>query len=131
MVTYSLNLEKLGKVKDSVERVKRITRSEYENKKEFFSLPEEEQVNIVLGFFTRRKLYELKAGIEYLLDSESFEKWLEMRFWSHPILERVSLWMIKKCVRDEGYREKVLKTIDYLLKPHLEQAKAMKGELKW
>ncbi|TRZ53774.1 MAG: transcriptional regulator, partial [Dehalococcoidia bacterium] len=65
LVNYSLNHEKIGKMNETVERIKRITKSEYEDKKEFFSLPEEEQVNIVLGFFTRKKLYQLKAGIEY------------------------------------------------------------------
>lgn len=115
LVLYSLNLEKIGNSKETADRVKRITRTEYETKKEFFALSEEKQVNIVLHFFTQRKLYEIKAGIEHLLDPDSFEKWLGWKFWSHPILERVSLWMIKKCVEDEDYRKRTLKIIDDVL----------------
>jgi len=115
LVTYSLNFEKIGEMKEYSERVKRIAKYQHENKKEFFSLPEKEQVNFVLGFLTRRKLYEIQARIELELEPDSFEKWFVMRFWSHPILEQVTFWMIKKCAEDEVYRKKILKIINDIL----------------
>jgi len=115
LVTYSLNLEKIGKMKEYSERVKRIAKSQYENMKDFFSLPEEEQVSFVLSFLNRRKLYEIQARIEHELDPDSFEKWFVVRFWSHPILEQVTVWMIKKCAKDEVYRKKILKIINDIL----------------
>jgi DNA-binding transcriptional ArsR family regulator len=115
LVTYSLNLEKIGKMKEYSERVKRIVKSEYESKEEFFSLTEKEQVSTLLDFLSLRKLNEIKAQIEYGLDPESFEKWFAVRFWAHPALERVTVWMIKKCVEDEVYRKNILKIIDDIL----------------
>ena len=115
LVTYSLNLEKIGKAKEYAERVKRIAKSQYENKKEFFSRTEKEQVNMVLNYLSFKKLHETKARIEYLLDPKSFEKWFAVRFWMHPALELVFVWMIKRCVRDEAYRERILEIIDDIL----------------
>jgi len=115
LVTYSLNREKIKKMYEYSERVKKILKSEYENKKEFFALPENEQVNFVLSFLIRRKLYEIQTRIEHELDPESFDKWLAVRFSAHPALDRVTVWLIKKCVEDEVYRKKILKIINDIL----------------
>jgi len=111
LVTYSLNREKIGKMKEYSERVKRIVKSEYENEKEFFSLPENEQMNIVQALLVYRKLGELQALIDYELEPESFEKWFLVRFWANHMLERPFYWISKKCVEDEPYRNKILKII--------------------
>ena len=118
LVTYSLNLEKIGKMKEYSERVKKIAKYQSENQKEFFSLPEKRQVNLALGFLVYRKLHEIQAGIEYQLDPENFEKWFVMGFYRHPILEQVTAWIIKKCVQDERYRKKILKIIDDVLEEY-------------
>jgi len=115
LVTYSLNLEKIGKMKEYSERVERIANSQHENKEEFFSRTENEQVNMVLNYLSFKKLHEIKARIEYLLDPESFDKWFAVRLWIHPALELVTIWMIKKCVKDEAYRKRILKIIDGIL----------------
>ena len=114
-VTYSLNREKIGKMYEYSERAKKILESEYENKKEFFALPENEQVNFFLSFIIQRKLFEIQARIEHELDPESFEKWFVVRFSAHPALDRVTVWLIKKCVEDEVYRKKILKIINDIL----------------
>ena len=118
LVTYSLNLEKIGKMKEYSDRVKRIAKYQHENKEEFFSLPERRQVTFVLSFLMYRKLHEIQAGIDHLLDPESFEKWFVMRFYSHPIMEQATFWMIRKCVEDEVYRKKILKIVDDILEEY-------------
>jgi DNA-binding HxlR family transcriptional regulator len=115
LVTISLNLEKIGKTREYYERIERILKSESENKKWFFSLPEKEQVKTLLAFLSTRKLNEIKAQIEFGLDPESFEKWFAVKLWSIPLLERANFWMIKKCVEDEVYRKKILAIIDDVL----------------
>lgn len=115
LVTYSLNLEKIGKSKEIAERAKKIIKLEHENKKEFFSYTEDKQVNVVLDFIIRRKLHEIQARIEYELDPESFEKWFALSFWTQPMLERVPFWMIIKAIDDEVYRKRILKIINDIL----------------
>lgn len=115
LVTYSLNLEKIGKTREYNEQIKRILKSDRDNREWFFSLPEKEQVSTILTFLNVRKLYEIKALIVYGLDPESFEKWFAAKLWSNPLLERANLWMIKKCVEDEAYRKKILEIINNVL----------------
>ena len=115
LVTYSLNLEKIGEMKEYAERVKRIAKSQKENMQEFFSLPEEKQINILLHFLEIRKLYEIKSRIEVELIPDSFEKWFVLKFWAHPALEQVTAWVVKKCAKDEIYRKKILEIIDDVL----------------
>jgi len=112
-VTYSLNLEKIGKMKEYSERVKRISKSQRENKELFFSMSEREQVDTLLRFLCFRKLHELEARIEVELEPDSFEKWFVLRFWYHPSLEQVPVWIVKRCAKDEAYREEILKNIEY------------------
>ena len=58
-VTYSLNLEKIGKAKEYSERVKRVSESQRENMKEFFSMSERQQVDqeaLLLAKFLRNEM---------------------------------------------------------------------------
>jgi DNA-binding transcriptional ArsR family regulator len=122
LVTYSLNLEKIGESKEIMERAKRIEQSERKNREEFFALTEKKQVDLLLNFLLERKLYEIQALIEYKLDPESFGKWLTVRWWDSPMLEQPKFWIVKKCVEDETYRKKILKIIDEWLKPKPEKS---------
>ena len=115
LVTYSLNLEKIGEAKEYSERVKRIAKNQAENMQEFFSLTEKEQIDRLLGFQSYRKLSELKARIELELEPDSFGKWFVLKFWSQPILEQLPAWIVKRCAKDEVYRMKILKIIDATL----------------
>lgn len=130
-VTYSLNFEKIGKIKGYWEKAEKVAAFLEKDRDTFFSLPENEQVTLLLHFMNVRKLLEIQARIAFELDRSSFEKQFGVLFWTSSRFERHELWMIQKCVKDEKYREEVLKTINQLLKPQLEQAKAMKGEFKW
>lgn len=111
-VTYSLNLEKIGKAKEYSERVKRISDSQRENKEFFFTMSERGQVDMLLRFLCIRKLYELEARIDVALEPDSFEKWFILRFWYHPSLEQIPVWIVERCAKDEVYREKILKNIE-------------------
>ena len=113
-VTYSLNLEKIGKMKDYAVRVKKISESQRENMKLFFSLSERKQVDMLLRFLCFRKLHELEARIEVELEPDNFEKWFILRFWYHPSLEQIPAWIVKRCAKDGVYREKILKNIEDL-----------------
>jgi hypothetical protein len=112
LMIYGVNPEKFGKGKEYIERGKRISRNLREIKKEFFSRPENEQVNITLNLVVIRKLHEIQALIEHLLDPESFEKWLAVKFYSISILEQPSILMIRECVKDEVYRKRIFKITD-------------------
>jgi hypothetical protein len=114
-VTISVNLEKIGKTKEYYEQIKRVIKSERKNKEWFFSLTEKEQIEQLLIFLTTRKLHEIKAQIEYGLDTESFDKWFAMKLWSNPLLERINIWLMTKCFEDEFYRKKILKIIDEIM----------------
>lgn len=111
-VTYSLNLEKIGEMKEYAERVKRITKNQNENMQEFFALTEEKQINRLLGFQNYRKLYEIKARIELELEPDSFEKLFILNFFNLPALEQLTVWVVKRCVKDEVYRKKILEIIE-------------------
>jgi DNA-binding HxlR family transcriptional regulator len=112
MVTYSLNLEKIGKMKEYSDRIKKIVESQRENLQMFFSFSERQQVDMLLRFLCFRKLYELESRIELELEPDSFEKWFVLNFWSHPVLEQLPIWITKRCAKDEAYRNKILKTIE-------------------
>ena len=112
LVTYSLNLEKIGRMKEYSERVKRIVKSQSENMNLFFSRSEKKQVETVLSFLSYRKLYEIESRIEYALEPDSFEKWFVINFWRSPLLEQLTNWMVKRCAEDDIYREKILISIE-------------------
>ena len=115
LVTISVNFEKIGKTKEYYEQIKRVIKSERKNKEWFFSLTEKEQVHNLLVFLTERKLHEIKAQIDYELDSESFDKWFAVKLWSNPLLDRINIWLLEKCIEDEVYRKKILKIIEEIL----------------
>lgn len=115
LVTISLNLEKINKTREYNEQIKRVLKSERKNKEWFFSLTEKEQVEQLLVFLTARKLHEIKAQIDYGLDPESFDKWFALKLWSNPLLDRINIWLLRKCIDDEVYRKKILKIIDETL----------------
>ena len=121
LVTYSVNFDKIGKIKGLWEQQRRIVKDRKATEKEFFSLSESEQVNIVLSGLSLRKLYEIKARIDYELDPKNFEKQFAVLFWTNPTLEFVEFLMIEKCVEDKEYRKEVLKIIDKWLKPRTKQ----------
>ena len=111
-VIYSLNLEKGRKLKKYYERAKNIEESKYANEKEFYSLPENEQVNTALRILVIKTINELKARVEYKRESWSFEKKLAVGFWSLPVLNYSLFWIMKRCVKDDVYREKIFKILE-------------------
>jgi DNA-binding HxlR family transcriptional regulator len=114
-VTYILNYEKVTKTKGYWKRLKRIAEDFRENKQEFLSLPEEEQVKTVLGVLAVRKLQEIKMRVALELDPKNFEKQFAVMFWTSQALSFQEFWMIEKCVEDEAYRKRVFKMIDTYL----------------
>lgn len=126
-VTYSINFKKIGKIKSYWKNAEKIAAFLEKDKDSFFSLPVDEQVKLILYFMQIQKLFEIQARIAFESDPSNFEKQFGVLFWTSSRFERHEAWMIKKCGRDEGYKKEVLKTIDELVKPHIEQAEAMKG----
>lgn len=114
-VIYSLNLEKGKKLKKYHERAKNIIESKDVNKEEFYSLPENEQVNTALRILVLKAINGLKARVEYKQESWSFEKKLAVKFWNLPILNYSWFWIMEKCVRDDVYREKIFKILENTL----------------
>jgi len=125
-VTYSLNFEKIGKIKGYWKTAEKMAAFLEKDRDAFFSLPVKGQVKQLLRFMELRKLLEIQARIAFESNPSSFEKQFGVLFWTSSRFERHEVWMIEKCVKDVEYREEVLRTIDELLKPQLEQAKAMK-----
>ena len=112
LVSYSLNLEKIGRMKEYSERIKRITKFQKQNIQKLFSLSEKKQIEYTLSYLCFRKLYEIEARVEYALEPDSFEKWFVINFYHHPILEQLTDWIVKRCAEDDSYREKILKVIE-------------------
>jgi DNA-binding transcriptional ArsR family regulator len=117
MKIYSVDSNKVKKIKGVWERAKRIARSMRENRNKFFSLSEKDQMTLVLQILSARKLEEIRAQIAHKLEPKSFEKRLELVFLTSPYLTAAEGWVIERSVKDEAYRERVLKVIDELLKP--------------
>jgi DNA-binding transcriptional ArsR family regulator len=111
MVTYSLNLEKISKLKGYVEQMKKSIDSEQKNKKMFFSYPKKDQVQKMFEDLTYRKLKEIKARVDYGLNPD-FEKSLAVRFWVNPLQRLAETWMINECIKNEEYRKKIFDIID-------------------
>ena len=86
--------------------------AEIRTEKEFYSLPENEQVNTALSILVTKAINGLKAKIEYELDPWSFEKKIAVKFWDLPILNYSFFWIMKKCARDYAYREKIFKILE-------------------
>lgn len=121
LITYSVNYDKIGKIKGIWERTNRIAKSLRSSKREFFSQSEDQQVKIVLNVLVYRKLNEIKARIDYALDPKSFEKQFTLIFWTSPFLKVAEALVIEKSVEDEAYRKQILEVIDETLKPMIKQ----------
>lgn len=111
-VTLIINYEKIGKTEEYIDRMKRIIKTERENKKEFYSLPEDDQIKELIYFFSMRELHKIQARIDFELDPESFDKWFAVQLWYSSLLENPTGWMIEKCVTDEVYRNKITAIIN-------------------
>jgi DNA-binding Lrp family transcriptional regulator len=121
-VDYSLDFSGFRKIKEFTQRTKEIIKSTRENQKEFFALPEKEQIDTVLYTLAVRKLNEIQARIEYELEPQSLEKQVAVQFYRSPVLQQVEAWMIKKSIEDEIYRRKILKIIgDWLERSNKEE----------
>ena len=116
LVSYSANLEKTYRMKKYWKRFKAIKKFYGENQKEFFSFPESKQVSLILQFWVVRKLNEIKANVEFRLDSESLDKRLALLFWTSSLLDYVEQWLEQKCSEDEEYKSRIFREIDNLLK---------------
>jgi len=111
-VTYYLDVEKTNQLKKVAERTKRITKALKENEKEFYSLPEEEQVATVVLIEISRKIDEIRALIDYKLNPNDLGKIVYANFLQSPILHFGEKWIIKKSLEDEQYRKKVFKLLN-------------------
>ena len=112
LVTYYLDVEKTNQLKKVAERTKRITKALKENEKEFYSLPEEEQVATVVLIEISRKIDEIRALIDYKLNPNDLGKIVYANFLQSPILHFGEKWIIKKSLEDEQYRKKVFKLLN-------------------
>jgi hypothetical protein len=111
-VTYSLNQDKIGKLKEVGERTKNIVNHRRENEEEFLSLSIEDQIGNLISFFIHQKLEEIQAQIDYQLDPNNFDKHLALMFLNSPLFQFVEYWVINNALKDEDYRKAVLKRID-------------------
>lgn len=111
-VTYRLNMNKIGESKKYLDRAVRIAKNWTKEKESLFSLSVNEQVEIVLHTLAIRKLYEIQARIALELDPKNLEKQIGVLFWTSSIVENVEYWLIQKSLKDEKYREELLKTIN-------------------
>jgi len=115
-VTYSLNPQKIGRMKEFAERVKRIVKYQTENMRNFFSMSEKEQIDTLFASLCYRKLHEIDARIVFEQEPDSFEKWFILRFYNIPMLEQLSDWVVKRCAVDEDYRNSMHKFIKNYLR---------------
>lgn len=116
VVTYTVNLPKILRIKEYWKRAKSIGKSFGQNKKEFLSFSESQQVSIVLNLWLEKKLNEIRANVDFRLDRENLDKRIALMFWSSPLLDFAEQWLMQKCVEDEGYRKRVFKEIEASLK---------------
>jgi DNA-binding HxlR family transcriptional regulator len=111
-VTYSLNPEKIVKVKEIAERTKNIMKARKGTEEEFYELPEKEQIENVLMLELMRKLELIKAHVELGLDPNSLDKKVAVSFLESPLLRLAEHWVIKKSIEDANYRKKIFEIID-------------------
>lgn len=110
-VTYKPNMEKLQKLQEKLNMAVEIFKEWKETEEVFLNKPIEEQIGIVeltalmkeLGFLKHQILFEKYGKIEDGIMSNLF---ISTYFKYHLFL------IIKKCLEDEEYMDKVLKQID-------------------
>lgn len=71
--------------------------------------------------------FEIQAKIACELEPQSFENQFGVMFWDNPRLERHEAWMIKRCLKDEDYRQRILNLIDKWLKSYFSEKKRFGG----
>ncbi len=108
-VTYSLDREKISKMKEALERSKKIVRSLRETEKDFYSHSEEEQVAIVLAVEVQRKIELIRTLIDYKLHPNDFNINYYVNFLESPVLQLGQKFLVKKSLEDVQYRENILK----------------------
>jgi len=119
LVTYSFDYDKFNKIVDVGKWTKNLIKSRRKTEKEFLSLPEEEQIKETMYMSAIRKLYEIKATIEYDL-KPSLANRIQIMFWASPIVQSNEISILNKCEKDEEYRKRILKAIDNIIEKNEE-----------
>lgn len=115
-VNYSVNYDKLKESKKFLDRFTEWIKMYKEDKSYLFSLEIDEQIVETLRINSLRKLHELKTRVNSELDKKNFAKGMELFIWLNPIWERRMNWVVGKCLKDNAYREEVMKKIDEFIK---------------
>jgi DNA-binding HxlR family transcriptional regulator len=113
-VTYSLDpvgFIKAVEIASEIKNKSQLLRDRDITKK-FFSLTEEKQIDVCLGFMLSAKLQRIKAQIAYELDPQNVGKRFALLFLKSPILEMDEKWIVSKSIQDGDYRKKILRIID-------------------
>ena len=112
-VTYRFNEEYFTSLSETIETQKRLTKLFQDKKERFNSLPIDQQIISITANMVLRNLRQLKLEILIGLDpSKEFENKLEIMFINDLTHRYYDRWLLKNCLKDKEYSDKVLKKID-------------------
>jgi DNA-binding transcriptional ArsR family regulator len=114
-VSYEVNYKRFGNLEGSARCIS-IQKFMIEENQLFDAVSLDDQIDKVFEAMLLRNLYQLKAQIEFESNPElTFEESMELTLQASPLFMHYENWLVTKCKRDEGYREKVVQKIDSLI----------------
>jgi len=114
-VSYKVNHKKFN-VKKNVERMEKIEKFLYEQKRELDAKPLDEQIDFVLRFMILKNIDELKLLAQNVIEPENiFENNLKLMMIRKSFNDIYERWLLIKCKDNSKFGKKVIAKLDDML----------------